>query len=402
LDGLRGVSILGVIWFHTWFGTPQDHWLQSVPILRNGWFGVEIFFTISGFFITTLLLREREKYGEISLKGFYIRRSLRIWPLYYASLGLYVMLVLILEHGTARGQAFFHYLPAYLTYTYTWFGPRGNEPGAIFHFGWSLSVEEQFYIFWPLVIKLLRWPAAILMLVGIIALRIAGGFDAFSQFMSPDSLSYRILTSISVPICLGALLALLLHQANAFKYLYSILGQKWSSPVALMALLVCLVPTSQTWMALTWIILPLFIGACVIREDHGIAEILKFRPLAFIGMVSYGMYLFNTLVVKAVRPGVGHLGLHNPLLVFPFTVGVTIFLAWFSYRYFESAFLALKVRFSASPTAAAEIAVLPSLAVTPQNAKDSENAWPEVDSEETDAKVFPSLLSVHGSFVSTA
>lgn len=84
LDGLRAISILGVIWTHVWYVSGPTYYnaLLRVPVLRNGAFGVFVFFGISGFLITTLLLREQLKYGRISLRDFYIRRTLRIWPLY--------------------------------------------------------------------------------------------------------------------------------------------------------------------------------------------------------------------------------------------------------------------------------------------------------------------------------
>ena len=100
LDGLRALSILGVIWSHVWYvsGPAYYNTLIKVPVLRNGAFGVSVFFGISGFLITTLLLREQLKNGRISLRDFYIRRTLRIWPLYYATLALYIVLVLALQH----------------------------------------------------------------------------------------------------------------------------------------------------------------------------------------------------------------------------------------------------------------------------------------------------------------
>ena len=154
LDGLRAISILGVIWTHVWYVSGPDYYdtLIKLPVLRNGAFGVSIFFAISGFLITTLLLREQLKYGRISLRDFYIRRTLRIWPLYYATLALYVALVLILQRGTGRNHVFFHYLPGYLTFTYTWFA-GWQESSAIFNFAWSLSVEEQFYLIWAGVLR---------------------------------------------------------------------------------------------------------------------------------------------------------------------------------------------------------------------------------------------------------
>src|SRR3954465_11721542 len=105
LDGLRCIAVLGVIWHHT-----AGH--DMLSIAARGAEGVTLFFAISGFLITTLLLRE----GTIDLKGFYWRRTLRIFPLYYTVLAAYVVLTLLFEHGE-RGREFFQNLPWFLTYT---------------------------------------------------------------------------------------------------------------------------------------------------------------------------------------------------------------------------------------------------------------------------------------------
>lgn len=105
LDGLRAFSILGVIWHHT---------AASVhgPFLGHvGAEGVSLFFAISGFLITTLLLREQRRQGQVDLKAFYVRRSLRIFPLYYATLALYVLTVWVLERHSAVGRAFLRICP---------------------------------------------------------------------------------------------------------------------------------------------------------------------------------------------------------------------------------------------------------------------------------------------------
>ena len=95
-----------MIWFHTWYQTPYYPALHTIPVLRIGEFGVHIFFGISGFLITTLLLRERQQYGKIALRDFYVRRALRIWPVYYATLAFYVSLVLVTERGNRPRQSF--------------------------------------------------------------------------------------------------------------------------------------------------------------------------------------------------------------------------------------------------------------------------------------------------------
>jgi peptidoglycan/LPS O-acetylase OafA/YrhL len=346
LDGLRALSILGVIWLHTWIGTPGFEWLRRAPVIRNGGFGVQVFFTISGFLITTLLLREREKHGDISLKDFYIRRALRIWPLYYAVLGLYIVLVLLTQRRTEDGRLFFHCLPSYLTYTYTWFNPMrwaGKEP--IFNFAWSLSTEEQFYFVWPIAIKVLRRRGAAIAMASLIVIRAIAQFGGFDGILPPESLPGRILMSVSVPICAGALLACALDERGSFQILHRLLGAKATAPIALL-----LLAASVTWyetdgVVLSWVLLPIFVGACVAREDNGLAALLKWRPMAFIGTISYGMYLFNTLVVKAGRPMLGHLGIHQPVLAFPIVIGGTVLVSFLSYRYFETPFLKLKTRF---------------------------------------------------------
>ncbi|MGC1606324.1 MAG: acyltransferase, partial [Candidatus Acidiferrum sp.] len=179
LDGLRAISILGVIWSHVWYvsGLTYYNALLKLPVLRNGAFGVSVFFGISGFLITSLLLREQLKYGRISLRDFYIRRSLRIWPLYYAVLALYLVLVLTLQRGTGRDHVFFHYLPGYLTFTYTWFA-GWQASAAIFNFAWSLSVEEQFYMLWAGVLRFLRGVLPMMIMCLLIGLRAATDIGA--------------------------------------------------------------------------------------------------------------------------------------------------------------------------------------------------------------------------------
>jgi peptidoglycan/LPS O-acetylase OafA/YrhL len=347
LDGLRAISILGVVWFHTWYITAYYPALLAIPVLRIGEFGVHVFFGISGFLITTLLLREQKRYGAISLRDFYIRRALRIWPVYYATLAFYIALVLVTEHNSDRGRLFFHYLPGYLTYTFTWFAGSATS-GVIFNFAWSLATEEQFYCFWPVTLRFLRgWGAALVMMTSM-AVYLAARYGWLAGVLPQGSLIERIVWSIPVPICLGSLLAQALDTPGGFRMLYRILGQKWSAPAMAALLLISLIPREPVW-PLAWTAVALLVGACVIREDNGLAQLLRFRPLAFIGVVSYGMYLFNTLFVRVVHVAMDRLGWGHPLLALPFSVGLTVLAAFLSYRFFEMPFLAQKSRFSRKP-----------------------------------------------------
>lgn len=166
LNGLRAISVLMVVGYHLF----QHHHLPdnfavkySRFILLNGPMGVNIFFLISGFLITTLLIKERETTGTISLSGFFLRRTIRIFPAYYFLLMVYGLL------------QFFNYFQIHpkewlslITYTKQ-FVPGGTDEAA--HL-WSLSVEEMFYLLWPFIFLLFRKKTApvLVVLISIILL----------------------------------------------------------------------------------------------------------------------------------------------------------------------------------------------------------------------------------------
>ena len=142
LDGLRALSVGLVYFFHA---APHRTGFLS------GWEGVTIFFLLSGFLITTLLLREHEDTGRISLAAFYIRRVFRIFPLYFFVLGVHYLLIVgmgIGGHAAQLSKA----MPYYLTYMSEW---AADPPGTPFHQSWTLGIEEKYYFVWPLLIGLL-------------------------------------------------------------------------------------------------------------------------------------------------------------------------------------------------------------------------------------------------------
>ena len=135
LDGLRAISVFLVITVHT--QGPQG-WMAFIP----GWLGVDVFFILSGFLITILLLKEHEAKGQVSLSAFYLRRVFRIVPVYLVVLAFYVLLYA--HRGGASWFELKHALPLYLLFL--------NEfVNAPFNFTWTLGIEEKFYLFWPLL-----------------------------------------------------------------------------------------------------------------------------------------------------------------------------------------------------------------------------------------------------------
>jgi peptidoglycan/LPS O-acetylase OafA/YrhL len=330
LDGLRALSIVMVIGFHCG--------LTDTSVFKWGQYGVSLFFVISGFLITTLLLRERDTAGQISLKNFYIRRTLRIFPLYYAAILIYTALVIALEHGPERG-AFFRNLPFYFTYTSNWFVDKDAGPRVIFAFSWSLATEEQFYLIWPGIVRFARrwWiPLAIILSAACCDMFFEAGIDRGWVGFGPTS--NRILTSIATPICLGCGLAYLLHSPRGFGAARLILARKIAAPLALVGLALAyhfyLVPLMLACMVL-------LVGACCIRSDNGLWWMLANPVVRYIGTISYGLYLLHMLAMNATRK----IRSEHDWIFLLIAFAISIALASASYWMFELPFLRLKNRF---------------------------------------------------------
>jgi peptidoglycan/LPS O-acetylase OafA/YrhL len=340
LDGLRFLSIAPVIWHHS---TPKP----PAGLLGRGPLGVDLFFCISGFLITTLLLRERAAAGRISLSQFYARRTLRIFPLYYAVLGLHVAYAWLLPPTLPERAHFFRSVPWLLTYTSNWLVDYAVAYPVIFAFAWSLATEEQFYLWWPWVLRLTKrakWPALFMAALFTIDQTCEAGLLA--GYLGPAGIGRRMLTSIATPICLGALLAIALSDRRTFAPLGRLLGARASAPMAL-ATLAVLVAWPRAPLVLIHLAMAALVGACSIRPDHGLCRVTDPKPIRHVGTVSYGMYLFHVAVigsVKAVLPADWRPAWLVFFVAFPATVAV----ASLSFSYFERPFLRLRDRFRAA------------------------------------------------------
>lgn len=334
LDGLRGLSVLAVIWYHV-AGAHEIH------LLNQGNKGVDLFFAISGFLVTTLLLREYRDRGSISLANFYIRRSLRIFPLYYAILLVYCVLVFVTMRGTPKAAEFWDNLPAFLTYTSNWFVTPGdaNSHGTTFYFAWSLATEEQFYLFWPALMLLALsstrrpWVPALAAIV-LIGVQVSAAAQATPGFVN------TVLASLAPPILFGAILAVLLHERRTFSALYPVIGHRLMAPVTAVLLLAGLQFDANS--LLLHFGMALFVASICIRGDTLLHPLLNWRPLVFVGIISYGMYLMHMLAANAARVALGR---PDGIAVFAVTVLVVTVMAFLSYRFFEAPILRLKDRF---------------------------------------------------------
>jgi peptidoglycan/LPS O-acetylase OafA/YrhL len=343
LDGIRCFCILGVIWHHC---SPPS---GLHKLAYAGHLGVDMFFVLSGFLIVTLLLRERDRTGSINLKNFYIRRSLRIFPIYYLVLAAVTAAVLIFRPGTERAHAILADLPYLATYTANWVPITAVNLGIV----WSLATEEQFYLVWPAVEKYLR-PAAVLALLAVVIF-----VNQLINFRVLDPYFFRlfgtgyqvlwILRTTFTPIALGVLLAHLLHEPDTYARLYRWLGSPWS-PLVTFAIFMSICEYISGDIAGTQRLsvqlgMMLLLASLVIREDHVARGFLTLPPIARIGVVSYGLYLYHPWGIHVVREGFERLGIRDVGAFYLASVLASVLIAEASFRLIESPLLRLKGRF---------------------------------------------------------
>jgi peptidoglycan/LPS O-acetylase OafA/YrhL len=294
LDGLRGLAILPVIWHHA---TPRP----LAGVWGKGAVGVDLFFALSGFLITTLLLRERREQGKVRLGAFYARRSLRIFPLYYAVLAGYVMLALLMPAGTPQAGHFLSSLPYHATYTANWLVDYNVPHAVMFAFSWSLCVEEQFYAVWPLLVALVPRRALLaLVMSAAIVVDYLADHGAFTALAPAGSISLRVLTSFATPIGCGSLAALALDTAPGFELARRTLGRRAAAPLLLLAAIALLCLPSTPYLPLSFTLAGL-VAAVAIRPDSGLAWLLEQRTLRWVGAVSYAAYLLHVSALGLVR-----------------------------------------------------------------------------------------------------
>jgi peptidoglycan/LPS O-acetylase OafA/YrhL len=334
LDGLRALSVVAVLWHHT-SGS------SGASLAAKGYLGVDFFFAISGFLITTLLVREYQSAQRISLRKFYVRRALRIFPLYYATLLLYVLLVAATRRNEPDGAQFFEHLPAFLTYTSNWFVDLAHANSVTFYFAWSLATEEQFYLLWPplLVASLAlgRRKAWLPLVVLTVLVAISQGIGLITD---ATALPGRIPSSMSLPILLASAVALVAGTPRGFAMLAAVLGRVWSAPLAASSLIVA-VALNAPQQATQCLMVGVVASTCLVRWTP-LHPVLRWRPLVFTGVISYGVYLLHMLCANVARRA---LHLDNGTLLFTATLLIVVLAAYLSFRFFETPLLRLKRRF---------------------------------------------------------
>jgi len=342
LNGLRSVAVMSVLACHILYMNIGEKFLINWSI---AFYAVTMFFVVSGFLITFLLLKEHENQKTINIKNFYIRRVLRIWPIYFLYVSISIVSILSQkEINLFETPSIIFYILLSGNFIY-FFSPQGLH--LLEHF-WSIGVEEQFYLFWPwsfifsknkkkllfLTIILIITYLAIKMIVYILAKQnsdiymfikqtrfdcmLIGAFGAIMYFQK-NVIFMKIFSNKFLQ-----LISWLLYFAVGFNIVYF--------PVILVHELI----------SVATLIL-------ILGQIHNPLFSLESRVFDFLGKISYGLYVIHPIVLFYLSTIFKNLILNEYLkwtLFVVLSMFISIILAWLSYKYFESYFLRLKTKYS--------------------------------------------------------
>ena len=361
LDGIRGVAIILVLFHHYEFVIPPCNVeIQYMKLVFSfGWAGVDLFFALSGFLITGILLNTRNANNYFS--AFYVRRILRIFPLYYSVL-IVVLVVAALQNPRPQIVPLVEDQKLYFLYLTNWLGLwKGHwGPNLLGHF-WSLAVEEQFYLIWPLCVWLLSWQRLARLAIGASVIALLARIFWVDHSGPSQAIIVATVTRMDALLC-GALGAILFRQAQSLSLL-----RQWLPRIAFVTLSGFV--AAVAWLRVThgaftvlvfvetygYTLLAVGFTSLILQAaaTDGSATLLQRalcnRGLTNFGKYSYGIYVYHAPVLALCDhfiykrlPVAWTLNFWFGVLYFAFLIAASFFIAKLSYEHFESHFLALK------------------------------------------------------------
>lgn len=339
LDGLRTVAVAGVFLFHTVTG-----------FAPGGSIGVDVFFTLSGFVITLLIMKEYRSTGRLRLWVFYAKRLARLWPALLVLCAVVVLVGLVFPSSGWGGQEADAIPAAGYLMNLSNFGAFGSSTGGgALSPTWTLAVEEQFYLVWPVLLLLMlrfwkvrtvAWITAVLA-AGFLVSRfflVSGGASLARIYNGPDTRADELLLGCAVALVLSSI------SPGTRRHVSLQVGVRRSGPFAGLALVLAVFlleePTEPgAWFDIFWTAGPtalallagLAIGWLVLLPEGLISKVLGHRWLSRPGRdLSYGMYLWHLPVFILLIPLVPSLAVRIPL-----TAALTVLMAYGSFRFVE-------------------------------------------------------------------
>ena len=350
LDGLRGIAIIMVLLYHCFFPL----WKFGASA---GWVGVDLFFVLSGFLITGILLDSRK--SKTYFKTFYLRRSLRIFPLYYLFL---ICFFLISPFFIAPGklwpyQYYFDHQIWYWFYAPNWLITFDNHwppvPKPLLDHFWSLAIEEQFYLLWPLLVFVFNRRALILICLVLIFQSIIIR-NIFENIGKDYSSSYVFTFARLDAISIGALIAIMLRSEIGKGFLEKHTLKVLLGSFVTLVLLTLFTHTfnlkNEYFIRIGYTVIGLFFGAYMVwaMATGSVANTISDNKFfKFFGKYSYGIYIYHWLVSPLLTDQLGkyfsQFTSRSPWLLASFiTVLIIIVMSVISFHLFEKQFLKLK------------------------------------------------------------
>lgn len=343
LDGLRTIAVGIVLCAH-----------GGIPYFRSGGTGVDVFFVLSGFLITTILITEHGRTGAINFRNFYARRFLRLAPALVVTCAVAGVGMMICENRFPATE-----IALSLSYTANWAIALYDYHLTWMNHCWSLSIEEQFYLIWPLLIvgleRSVRSPRTKVQVLIVGAVLIAVYRAVKVGVYTDNRINFGLDTRMDT-LMVGAALAYVVQGMSGTQLsdVASKLLGRFLAPIALAGIFAVI--NTVTWYSpwMGWIGYVLVAGAAmfviadlVLGRHSLLAPPLAWRPMVFIGRISYGLYLFHLPVYYMVE----HAMPEAPLVTrFVVKVVISVTVATASYYLVEKRFLKLKDRFESRPS----------------------------------------------------
>jgi peptidoglycan/LPS O-acetylase OafA/YrhL len=342
LNGLRGVAILGVMFFHA----------RVKPFL-GGFIGVDIFFVLSGFLITRILINEFNRWGAIDLKNFYIRRILRLAPALIVMLLVYCLMSFIF---LSKESAHDNYIDALISLTYltNWAEALNIHPPDDLVHTWSLATEEQFYILWPILLFMFLRISKRRHFVAMIAIGMALASWLVRVYLTAlepyVERVYNGLDTRADGLMLGCAIGIVLSSGLLNEKTTQRLSQglTWLAPIATSVLISLFVSARWSLPIMFYIgftVVDLFTAILILDiviNPHSMTKkLLANKWLIWIGTISYGLYLWHYPIYRVLQS----IGM-NEMMVFSIGSPLALLIAAFSYRYLETPILKQKKHFT--------------------------------------------------------
>jgi peptidoglycan/LPS O-acetylase OafA/YrhL len=338
LDAIRGLAVLWVL-LHNTDVDPSLH-LRLISV--NGWMGVDLFFVLSGLLITGILLDTKQSEGYF--RNFYARRCLRIWPLYYSLLVFMFVIVPFLRPSEAHTVFDVRSSPwwSFPLFLQNFLVPIPTSATGLLGVTWSLAVEEQFYLVWPLIVRFCS--EALLRKIAITVICLS---PALRLYLSLHQVNIYSNTFCRLDgLMAGALLAVVVRSGSFLPSKF--VTQAWITFLVSAPLALVIETFHARWIGFSLIALASvsFIYLALFSTQSWLQALLTSRFLVYTGTISYGIYLLQKIPLDVAKTF--HLDKH-PLLALPIATAATYAMAAVSWNLLEKPFLRLKRFFEAKP-----------------------------------------------------